>query len=66
MGVAVPKLITRVTLEPAATATMMLDRLLLGEETAETVIVNRPIAYADTITKYIAIYNEVKELFAIN
>ena len=52
--------------EAAATATMMLDRLLLGEETAETVIVNRPIAYADTITKYIAIYNEVKELFAIN
>ena len=52
--------------ETAATATMMLDRLLLGEETAETIIVNRPIAYADTISKYLAIYNEVKELFAIN
>lgn len=52
--------------ETAATATMMLDRLLLGEETAETVTVNRPIAYADTITKYLAIYNEVKELFELN
>lgn len=52
--------------ETAATAAMMLDRLLLGEGTAETVTVNRPIAYADTIDKYLAIYNEVKELFALN
>ncbi len=52
--------------EAAATATMMLDRLLLGEETANTVTVNRPIAYGDTIDKYLAIYNEVKELFALN
>lgn len=52
--------------ETAATAAMMLDRLLLGEGTAETVTVNRPIAYADTIDKYLTIYNEVKELFALN
>lgn len=52
--------------EVAATATIMLDRLLLGEETADTVTVNRPIAYADTIDKYLAIYNEVKELFALD
>ncbi len=52
--------------EAAATATMMLDRLLLGEGTAETVTVNRPIAYADTIDKYLTIYNEVKELFNLD
>ncbi|MBQ3131571.1 MAG: hypothetical protein IJC24_02580 [Clostridia bacterium] len=52
--------------ETAATATMMLDRLFLGEETAENITVNRPIAYADSIDKYLAIYNEVKELFALN
>lgn len=52
--------------EAAATAAMMLDRLMLGEETADTVTVNRPIAYADTIDKYLAIYNEVKELFDLD
>lgn len=52
--------------ETAATATMMLDRLLLGEEAPDTVTVNRPIAYADSITKYLAIYNDVKELFGLN
>jgi len=52
--------------ETAATATMMLDRLFLGEETAQNITVNRPIAYADSIDKYLAIYNEVKELFALN
>lgn len=52
--------------ETAATATMMLDRLLLDEETADTVTVNRPIAYADSIDKYLAIYSEVKELFALD
>ena len=52
--------------ETAATATMMLDRLFLGEETAETITVNRPIAYGDSIDKYLAIYNEVKELFALD
>lgn len=52
--------------EAAATAAMMLDRLINGEETAKLVSVNRPIAYADTIDKYLAIYNEVKELFKVN
>ncbi|MBQ4611864.1 MAG: hypothetical protein IJB30_09025 [Clostridia bacterium] len=52
--------------EAAATAAMMLDRLFLGEETPATVTVNRPIAYGDTIDKYLAIYNEVKELFALD
>lgn len=52
--------------EAAATSAMMLDRLILGEETAKSVSVNRPIAYADTIDKYLAIYNEVKEMFNVN
>lgn len=52
--------------ETAATATMMLDRLFHDEGTAQTVTVNRPIAYADTIDKYLSIYNEVKELFDLN
>lgn len=52
--------------EAAATSAMMLDRLIQGEETAKSVSVNRPIAYADTIDKYLAIYNEVKEMFNVN
>ena len=51
--------------DAAATATMMLDRLMQGEDTAKKVTVNRPIAYGDTIDKYKAIYNEVKELFDV-
>ena len=44
---------------------MMLDRLMQGEDTAKKVTVNRPIAYSDTIDKYKAIYNEVKEMFDV-
>lgn len=51
--------------DAAATAAMMLDRLIQGEDTAKRVTVNRPIAYGDTIDKYRAIYNEVKELFEV-
>ena len=35
------------------------------KDTAKKVTVNRPIAYGDTIDKYKAIYNEVKELFDV-
>lgn len=51
--------------DAAATATMMMDRLMQGEDTAKKVTVNRPIAYSDTIDKYRAIYSEVKELFGV-
>ena len=46
-------------------ATMQLDRLLLGEEAEQTMRVNRPIVYGDTMEKYLAIYEEVKGLFGL-
>lgn len=49
--------------EAAANATMQLDKLLLGEEAERTMRVNRPIVYAATIDKYLATYEQVKELF---
>ena len=51
--------------EAAANATMQLDRLLLGEEAEQTMRVNRPIVYGDTMEKYLAIYEEVKGLFGL-
>ena len=51
--------------EAAANATMQLDRLLLGEEAEQTMRVNRPIVYGDTMEKYLAIYEEVKDLFGL-
>ena len=49
--------------EAAANAVMLLDKLLLGESTAASMQVNRPIVYGDTIDKYLAVYNQVQELF---
>lgn len=51
--------------EAAANATMQLDKLLLGEEAEQTMRVNRPIVYAATIDKYLAIYEQVRELFGL-
>ena len=52
--------------EAAANATMQLDRLLLGEEAEQTMRVNRPIVYGDTMEKRIWPYmKEVKGLFGL-
>ncbi len=51
--------------EVYAHATMALDRALAGESVAAESSVNRPIANADTIDKYLAIYRQSKEMFAV-
>ncbi|HWS28481.1 MAG TPA: hypothetical protein VN512_00050 [Clostridia bacterium] len=51
--------------EAAAQATMTLDKLLHGDTVPAVSRVNRPIAYADTIDKYLAIQQQVKELFGL-
>jgi hypothetical protein len=45
---------------------MTLDKLLHGDTVPAVSRVNRPIAYADTIDKYLAIQQQVKELFGLN
>lgn len=50
--------------EVYAHATMALDQALAGESVAAESSVNRPIANADTIDKYLAIYRQSKEMFA--
>lgn len=50
--------------EAAAQATMLMDRLARGETVPERTKVNRPIVYADTAEKYIAIYDQMKAAFA--
>ncbi|NCB30751.1 MAG: hypothetical protein EOM66_05020 [Clostridia bacterium] len=52
--------------EAAANATMQLDKLLLGEEAEQAMRVNRPIVYAATIDKYLATYEQVRELFGLD
>lgn len=52
--------------ETAAQATMTLDKLLNGTTVPALSRVNRPIAYAETIDKYLAIQQQVKELFGLN
>jgi ABC-type sugar transport system substrate-binding protein len=52
--------------EAAAQATMTLDKLLHGDTVPAVSRVNRPIAYADTIDKYLAIQQQVKELFGLS
>lgn len=52
--------------EAAANATMLLDKLMMGEEAERTMRINRPIVYAATIDKYLATYEQVKELFGLN
>ena len=51
--------------EAAANSTMQLDNLLLGEAAQGHMRVNRPIVYADTIDKYLAIYEQVQALFGL-
>lgn len=51
--------------EAAANAAMQLDKLLMGEEAEKTMRVNRPIVYAATIDKYLAIYGQVQALFGL-
>lgn len=52
--------------EVYAQAAMTLDQALSGESIAAAASVNRPIANADTIDKYLAIYQQSKEMFARN
>ncbi|HMM30311.1 MAG TPA: hypothetical protein PKB13_00900 [Clostridia bacterium] len=52
--------------ETAAQATMTLDKLINGDTVPSVSRVNRPIAYADTIDKYLAIQKQVKELFGLS
>jgi len=49
--------------EASAQALMLLDRLLRGEDASNASRVNRPIVYADTIDRYLAIYEQAKEMF---
>ncbi|MEG1547751.1 MAG: hypothetical protein RR232_01670 [Clostridia bacterium] len=51
--------------EAATQATMYLDKLTGGDEIPERARINRPIAYADTIDKYTAIFDRMKEMFGI-
>ncbi len=51
--------------EAAAQATMTLDKLIRGENTASVSRVNRPLVYADTAEKYKAIYDEMKIMFGL-
>lgn len=51
--------------EASARAAMVLDQLLSGEQVAKVSYVNRPIANADTIDKYLAIYQQTKEMFGL-
>ena len=52
--------------ETSAQATMTLDKLINGDTVPAVSRVNRPIAYADTIDKYLAIQKQVKELFGLS
>ncbi|HWR18497.1 MAG TPA: hypothetical protein VN608_02675 [Clostridia bacterium] len=52
--------------EAAAQSTMTLDKLLNGDTVPAVSRVNRPIAYAATIDKYLAIQQQVKELFGLS
>lgn len=49
--------------DASAQAVMLLDRLLSGGEAAKNSRVNRPIVYAETIDRYLAIYQQAKEMF---
>ncbi|MCE5236714.1 MAG: hypothetical protein ABFC62_01370 [Clostridiaceae bacterium] len=52
--------------EAVAQSTMTLDKLLHGDTVPAVSRVNRPIAYADTIDKYLAIQQQVKDLFGLS
>lgn len=49
--------------ESAAQSVMMLDKLFKGETVAGTMRINRPIVRTDTVEKYAARYEQVKEWF---
>ncbi len=51
--------------EACTQATMYLDKLLNGDEIAAVTRINRPIAYADTIEKYAAIFTQAKKMFGL-
>ncbi|MDO4567946.1 MAG: hypothetical protein Q4B99_03190 [Clostridia bacterium] len=51
--------------DTAVNCVMLMDRLLRGEELMSSAKVNRPIIRHDTIEKYVTVYDEIKELFAI-
>ena len=52
--------------EAAAQGTMTLDGLLRGENPAGVVKVNRPLVYAQTAEKYKAVYDQMREMFALD
>lgn len=49
--------------ETAAQAAILLANMVSGDEVPELTKVNRPIVYGDTIEKYMAIYDQVNEIF---
>lgn len=51
--------------EASAQAAMTLDQLLSGDLVARVSRVNRPIANAATIDKYLAIYTQTREMFGL-
>lgn len=51
--------------ESAGQAAMLLDRLIRGQTVAAETQINIPIVRQDTITKYQAVYEQVKEWFGL-
>ena len=52
--------------ESAGQATMLLDKLMRGQSVAEETRMNIPIVRQDTLTKYQAVYEQVKEWFCLD
>ncbi|MEL7608219.1 MAG: hypothetical protein AAGU74_01780 [Bacillota bacterium] len=52
--------------ESAAQCTLMMDALMRGESVAKTTVLNIPIVRQDTMDKYVAVYEQVQDLFDLS
>lgn len=52
--------------ESAAQCTLMMDARMRGESVSQTTVLNIPIVRQDTMDKYVAVYEQVRDLFDLS